>query len=146
MTSTSLSSPPRSPSPTDERKRLLSVVTRDNFSKERTRLPQSFETALEAAGLSPATVRLYRHGVRSLYTHLDRMGLNAPLSSVSAEHLRHWMTAERRGGASPATREALHKAMRRFFAFLTEEGEVGDRACALSGRKPQSTRANRPCA
>ncbi len=114
MTTSSLSSPTRSPSPTAERTRLL----------------QSFETALEAAGLSPATRRLYRHGVRRLYTHLDRMGLDAPLSGVSAEHLREWLNAERRAGASPATIEALHKAARRFWRFLLEEGEATEDVAA----------------
>ena len=104
MTTTSLASPP-APATTH---------------RDRARLLQSFETALEAAGLSPATIRLYRHGVRRLYAHLDRMGLDAPLSGLSAEHLREWLNAERRGGASPATIEALHKAMRRFWAFLLE--------------------------
>ena len=108
MTTTSLASPP-APATTH---------------RDRTGLLQSFETALEAAGLSPATVRLYGHGVRRLYAFLDRMGLDAPLSGVSAEHLREWLNAERRAGASPATIEALHKAARRFWRFLDEEGEI----------------------
>ena len=96
----------------------------------RARLPQSFETALEAAGLSPATIRLYAHGVRRLYAFLGRIGLDAPLSGISAEHLREWLNAERRGGASPATIEALHKASRRFWRFLLEEGEVTEDVAA----------------
>ena len=69
---------------------------RPDPATDRARLLQSFETALEAAGLSPATIRLYGHGVRRLYAHLDRMGLDAALSGVSAEHLREWLNAERR--------------------------------------------------
>lgn len=104
------------------------ITTTRNGTRPRTddrdRLLQSFETALEAAGLSPATIRLYAHGIRRLYAHLRYMGLEAPLAGVSAEHLREWLNAERKGEASPATIEALHKAMRRFWAFLHEEGEV----------------------
>ena len=114
MTSTSLASPPRSSSPIHERARLL----------------QSFETALEAAGLSPATCRLYDHGVRRLYAFLERLGLDAPLSGVSAEHLREWLNAERRAGASPATIEALHKSARRLWRFLLEEGEATEDVAA----------------
>ncbi|MCH7719295.1 MAG: HAD-IC family P-type ATPase [Chloroflexi bacterium] len=94
MATTSIASPPpRSISQPQDRARLL----------------QSFETALEAAGLSPATIRLYAHGVRRLYAFLERLGLDAPLSGISAEHLREWLNAERRAGASPATIEALHR-------------------------------------
>ena len=115
MTTTSLASPPpRSISQPQDRARLL----------------QSFETALEAAGLSPATIRLYAHGVRRLYAFLERIGLDAPLSGVSAEHLREWLNAERRAGASPATIEALHKSARRFWCFLTEEGEAAEDVAA----------------
>ena len=91
---------------------------------ERTQLLESFEIALDAAGLSPATVRLYTHGVRKLYAFLDRMGLEAPLSGLSAEHLREFLRSERQAGAAPATLDALHRAMRRFWKFLAEEGEV----------------------
>ena len=108
---------------------LTATPTRSPIA-ERVRLLQSFETALEATGLSPATIRLYRHGVRRLYAHVDRMGLNAPLSGLSAEHLREWLNAERRAGASPATCEALHKSLRRFWAFLLEEGEIPENVAA----------------
>ena len=93
---------------------------------DRSRLLQSFQTALEAAGLSSATERIYAFGVRKLFAFLDRLGLDAPLSSVSAEHLREWLNHERRAGASPATIEALHKAARAFWRFLLEEGEVAE--------------------
>lgn len=58
------------------------------------------------------------------YAFLDRIGLTAPLSGVSAEHPREWLNAERRGEASPATLEALHKSARRFWRFLAEESEA----------------------
>ncbi len=91
---------------------------------ERQELLSSFEISLDAAGLSPATTRLYTHGVRKLYTFLDRIGLDAPLPGISAEHLREFLRCERQSGAAPATLDALHRAMRRFWKFLAEEGEV----------------------
>ena len=93
-------------------------------TEERQALLESFEISLDAAGLSPATLRLYTHGVRKLYAFLDRIGLDALLSSISAEHLREWLRSERQAGAAPATLDALHRAMRRFWKFLAEEGEV----------------------
>ena len=114
MTSTSLASPPRSISQAQDRDRLL----------------QSFSTALEAAGLSPATIRLYAHGVRRFYAFLERLGLDAPLSGISAEHLREWLNSERRAGARPATIEALHKSVRRLWHFLVEEGAATEDVAA----------------
>ena len=97
-------------------------------AEERTQLLESFEIALAAANLSPATLRLYAHGVRKLYAFLERIGLDAPLSGISAEHLREWLRSERQAGAAPATLDALHRAMRRFWKFLTEEGEISENA------------------
>ena len=91
---------------------------------ERQELLSSFEISLDAAGLSPATLRLYRFGIRKLYAFLDRIGLDASLSGISAEHLREFLRSERQGGAAPATLDALHRALRRFWKFLAEEGEV----------------------
>ena len=93
-------------------------------TEERTQLLNSFEIALDAAGLSPATLRLYTHGIRKLYAFLERIGLDAPITNLSAEHLREWLRSERQAGAAPATLDALHRAMRRFWKFLAEEGEV----------------------
>ena len=93
-------------------------------TEERAQLLESFELAIDAAGLSPATLRLYTHGIRKLYAFLERIGLDAPLPSISAEHLREFLVYERQGGAAPATLDALHRAMRRFWKFLAEEGEV----------------------
>lgn len=92
--------------------------------QEREQLLASFELSLAAANLSPATLRLYTHGVRKLYAFLDRIGLDAPLSGISAEHLREFLRSERQAGAAPATLDALHRAMRRFWKFLAEEGEI----------------------
>ena len=92
--------------------------------EERIQLLESFELAIDAAGLSPATLRLYGFGIRKLYAFLEGIGLDAPLSSISAEHLREFLRSERQAGAAPATLDALHRAMRRFWKFLAEEGEV----------------------
>ena len=97
---------------------------RRSATRNRERLLESFQIALDAAGLSPATLRLYTHGVRKLYAFLDRLGLDASLLGISAEHLREWLRSERQAGAAPATLDALHRAMRRFWKFLAEEGEA----------------------
>ena len=46
-------------------------------SREREALLSSFTLALDAAGLSPATLRLYRHGIKKLYAYLNRIGIEA---------------------------------------------------------------------
>ena len=103
----------------------MTTATRTHV-EERTQLLESFELVLDAAGLSPATLRLYGFGIRKLYGFLQRIGLDAPLSSISAEHLREFLRSERQAGAAPATLDALHRAMRRFWKFLAEEGEVSE--------------------
>ncbi|MCH8007548.1 MAG: tyrosine-type recombinase/integrase, partial [Chloroflexi bacterium] len=107
---------------------------------EREELLSSFTLALDAAGLSPATLRLYRHGVRKLYAFLDRIGLDASLSGISAEHLRAWLTFEREAGAAPATLDALHRAMRRFWKFLAEEGEITENVALRLPAPKQETK------
>ena len=56
-----------------------------SVSQERAQLLESFELSLAAANLSDATIRLYTHGVRKLDAFLGRIGLDAPLSSISAD-------------------------------------------------------------
>ena len=109
-------------------------------TEERTRLLESFEISIEAAGLSPATLRLYRHGIRKLYAFLERIGLDASLSGISAEHLRAWLTFEREAGAAPATLDALHRAMRRFWKFLAEEGEITENVALRLPAPKQETK------
>ena len=102
------------------------ITATRTYVDERTQLLESFELALDASGLSPATLRLYGFGIRKLYAFLERIGLDAPLSSISAEHLREFLRSERQAGAAPATLDALHRAMRRFWKFLAEEGEISE--------------------
>ena len=83
-----------------------------SIPSERSRLLQSFQTALEAAGLSPATLRIYGFGVRKLFAFLDRQGLDAALSGVSAEHVREWLNPQRSPPA-PAPRRLLHLSQER---------------------------------
>ena len=108
--------------------------------EERAQLLESFELALDAAGLSPATLRLYIFGIRKLYAFLERIGLDASLSGISAEHLRAWLTFEREAGAAPATLDALHRAMRRFWKFLAEEGEITENVALRLPAPKQETK------
>ena len=105
---------------------MVTATRRQAPAEERAQFLESFELSLAAANLSDATIRLYRHGVGKLYAFLERIGLDAPLSGISAEHLREWLRAEREKGAAPATLDALHRAMRRFWKFLVEEGEISE--------------------
>ena len=103
-------------------------------TEERTQLLDSFEIALDAAGLSPATLRLYTYGIRKLYAFLNRIGLDAPIANLSAEHLREWLRAERQADAAPATLDALHRAMRRFWKSRAEDGEVTEHVDVISAQ------------
>ena len=94
---------------------------------ERDRLRASFALALEAEGASAATRRVYGYAVRTLFSGLESMGLNSlPASATTAEHIRHVLTEKQRGGSSPGTVNTIHRGLRRFFAWLCEEGERAD--------------------
>ena len=82
---------------------LALATTRTSPADERKRLLESFQIALDAAGLSPATTRLYTHGVRQLYAFLGRIGLDAPLAAISADHLREGPRSATPAGAGPET-------------------------------------------
>ena len=113
----------------------LSVVA------ERQQLLESFELALDAAALSHATIRLYRFGIRKLYRFLDRIGLDASLSGISAEHLREFLRSERQGDAGVESDEAdARNASVRHGAASTSccsRRRTHERACRCSGPGPR---------
>ena len=98
---------------------------------ERALLVQGFLVALDSEGRSPATARLYQYGLQRLFGVLDRFGLGAvPLAQLTREHLEHALAELRREGLSPSTRQAVHRAMRAFWRWALEEGEIRENIAA----------------
>jgi site-specific recombinase XerC len=93
----------------------------------------SWELHLRAERTSPETVKSYGDGVRRFLAWADGGGRPAVLDRVSVTAF----TADLlEAGAEPATARARQLALRRFSAWLVEEGEA-DRL--LGSEHPSST-------
>ena len=84
-------------------------------------LAASWALSLRADRKSPQTLKAYGDGVRYFLDWCERHEAT-PLSRAS---LRGWVSALLDGGAAAATARARQLAVRRFSAWLAEEGEIG---------------------
>lgn len=84
-------------------------------------LLSSWELALRAERKSPQTVKAYGDGVRRFLEHCAAQGVPAVLDKPT---VNAFIAAMLDGGAQPATARSRHLAVRRFSAWLTEEGEA----------------------
>src|SRR3954466_12679699 len=80
----------------------------------------SWELHLRAERKSPQTVKSYGDGVRAYLAWCRRTG-RPP--AIERRQLREFVDDLLTEGAKPATAVSRHLAMRRFSAWLTEEGE-----------------------
>jgi integrase/recombinase XerD len=91
----------------------------------------SWELALRAERKSPQTVKSYGDGVRRFLTWAEQNRRSAVLDrSTVAAFVADLLDA----GAEPATARARHLSLRRFSAWLVEEGEADEDR--LLGSKP----------
>jgi site-specific recombinase XerD len=81
----------------------------------------SFELALRAERLSPATVRSYGGGVRAYLRWCAATSRTPELTKVAAQA---WVADMLDGGAEGTTARARLKGLRRFSAWLAAEGEI----------------------
>ncbi len=91
----------------------------------------SWELALRAERKSPQTVKAYGDGVRRFLAWCATAGRPAVLDRAT---VNAFVAALLEGGAEPATARARHLALRRFSAWLLDEGETD--ADHLLGTKP----------
>src|SRR4051794_35219667 len=91
----------------------------------------SWRTHLKAERKSVATVRLYLTGVRTFLAWCAKTGTPAVLTRAAVSGFVADML---QAGSEPATARARQLALRRFSAWLTEEGELD--ADPLLGMKP----------
>jgi integrase/recombinase XerD len=80
----------------------------------------SWELHLRAERKSPETVKSYGDGVRAF---LNWCATNDKPAALDRRQLREFVDDLLTSGAKPATAVARHLALRRFSAWLTEEGE-----------------------
>jgi site-specific recombinase XerD len=85
----------------------------------------SFERSLRADGASPATLRMYRESGDQAHAFLAERSMPTDPAEVRRGHVEEWLIYLREGrGVSAGTQAARFSALRRFFTWLEEEGEV----------------------
>ncbi len=88
-----------------------------------TRLAESWQVHLEAANLSPNTIKLYLSAVRDLRGFLDSTGMPTDVVDLTREHIEAYLVhlRERTSASTAATR---YRGLRQLFKWLEEEGEI----------------------
>ena len=83
----------------------------------------SWRLSLEAANLSPRTIRAYTDDCALLARFLAAMGMPTAVSNIRREHVEAFIAAEleRTAPASAATR---YRSLQQLFNWLEEEGEI----------------------
>jgi site-specific recombinase XerD len=87
------------------------------------RLAESWRVHLEAANLSPNTIKLYLSGVQDLRGFLDSTGMPTDVGDITREHIEAYLVhlRERTSASTAATR---YRGLRQLFKWLEEEGEI----------------------
>jgi integrase/recombinase XerD len=81
----------------------------------------SWQLALRSTNKSPKTITTYTTGVNSFLSWCERTG-NAP--ELTKVNVQGWIVALLDGGAQPATPITWLGALKRFAAWLADEGEI----------------------
>lgn len=90
------------------------------------RLTDSWEIALQAAGMSRHTLISYLGGARAYLDWCGAEGVASPMTDP--EGVRRWLIALKNAGRAPKTRHTRLGNLRAFAAWLIEEGELADDA------------------
>ena len=88
-------------------------------------LRDGFELALKAEGKAPKTLRIYLQAVDALLAFTAERGM-PDFGELTAEHLREFVASLYARGNKASTVSNRYRALRRFFAWLRDEGERTD--------------------
>ena len=86
---------------------------------------RGWELHLRAGGRSPATLDKYLRSARQFVAFLEARGMPATTGGLAREHVEAWI-AELLETRAPATAMSRYQALRQWFAWLVEEGEMTD--------------------
>ncbi len=100
---------------------------------ELTDLAASWARHLRAQRASPSTIATYGTSVGQLARFLRQQGMPKSPASVTREHVEAFVT-DLLGRHAPATAHNRYRALRSFFGWLVEEGEL--RASPMERMKP----------
>ncbi|MCL3818544.1 tyrosine-type recombinase/integrase [Aeromicrobium wangtongii] len=106
-------------------------MTTDLTTADLSLLLGSWELSLRAERKSPQTLKSYGDGVRAYLKWAAAQDLDA---NLSRPQVRSFVDTMLTGGAAPATARSRQLAVRRFSAWLAEEGEIS--IDPLVGMKP----------
>ena len=88
-----------------------------------TLLTASFLRACRAENLSPSTIEVYGSACERFTTFLVERGMPTDVASIRREHVEAFME-ELLATRSSATAANRYRALKRFFGFAVEEGEI----------------------
>jgi site-specific recombinase XerD len=87
-------------------------------------LTRSWHRALLAANKSPATITNYLTGLRLFSDYMLAQGMPTAPESITREHVEAWLGQLRADGAAANTLATRYKALRAWFGWMLEEGEL----------------------
>lgn len=99
---------------------LFMTELTDHTADQTTALIPTWQLSLRAEDKSPATIKVYTHGVRTYLTWCTARGA-APMTRTS---LNTWIAEMLDAGAAPGTARTRQLAMRRFAAWLIAVGRL----------------------
>jgi site-specific recombinase XerD len=86
-------------------------------------LGESFRLSLAAENASDATIDVYTSAVARLAEFLETRGMPVEVAAIHREHVEAFI-AELLATRAPATAANRYRALRRFFGWLLDEGEI----------------------
>lgn len=107
--------------------------TQHDTSPTLTSLSASWQRHLRAQRSSPATINTYATAVAQLAAYLTERGMPTSPAVLTREHVESFIT-ELLGKYKPATAHNRYRALRSFFGWLVEEGEL--RESPMARMKP----------
>ncbi len=86
-------------------------------------LVQSYKRALLAANRAPGTVKTYMEGLEAFGSFLASKGMPQVVAAITREHVEAFLTDQLERW-KPQTAKVRHGALRGFFNWCAEEGEI----------------------
>ena len=85
---------------------------------------EPFSTHLAAEHKSPRTIESYRETLNQLGTYLVAHGMPCAVSAIRREHIEAYLLDLSNRGRSPSTVALRFRALRPFFNYMIDEGEI----------------------
>ena len=101
----------------------VETSTETRFGDIRAEL-QPWSTHLQAGRKSPRTIETYADSLRQLGDFLVAQGMPCAVSAIRREHIEAYLLDLTNRGRSPGTGLVRYRALRVFFNYMVDEGEI----------------------